>query len=124
MTADGSATATIEAQAPAPAVSMTIFTKNDCPRCLSTERAFNRDGVPYEEINVETDLEPRDEFGGLTPVEYVKANYGLQMPVVVVTDDMGWNDWWSGLAMNKWLETITKFRDAGLIIPENERVKH
>ncbi|WP_311245296.1 MULTISPECIES: glutaredoxin family protein [unclassified Microbacterium] len=123
MTADGSSTATLEAPAEAPALSMTIFSKNDCHKCVATERLFERKGVPFTEINVEEDLAPRDEFGGLTPFEYVVEKYGREMPVVVIKSEDGWvTDWWSGGRMDKWTETVQNFEAENLIIPEDERV--
>lgn len=107
----------------APALSVRIFGKNNCPICDATTKVFDRKGVPYEYINVETDLEPRADFDDRTPFDYVVATYGRQMPVVVVTDDMGYTDWWSGSAMNKWLETVERFAAAGLLIPEEERAQ-
>lgn len=120
---DNGSTATLEAPAEAPALSMTIFTKNDCSKCVATERHFGRKGVPFREINVEDDLEPRDEFGGLTPYDYVIQKYERQMPVVVIYGEDGWvSEWWAGGRMDKWTETVKSFEAENLIIPEGERV--
>ncbi len=120
MSTETSATLT-RAETEVPALTTTIYGKNDCPKCTATTRAFDRQGIPYEYINVEEDTEPRESLGGRTPFEHVVSTYGREMPVVVVTDDLGYNDWWSGTAMNKWLETRQRFADAGLLIPEDER---
>ena len=101
-------------------LSLTIFTKNDCPKCRNTEGQFDRKGVPFTEINVEEDTEPREEFGGLTPMEHVIAKYGREMPVVVVSDNT-WGDHWTGLRIDKMIEVVRRFDDAGLIIPEELR---
>ncbi|ROR76027.1 glutaredoxin-like protein NrdH [Plantibacter flavus] len=93
-----------------------VFSKNDCPACTSTKRQFTNKGLPFVEINVELDTAPRDEFGGLTPLEHVIENYGRQMPVVVVTDDLDQDDAWSGARPDKIFGTIARFRDAGLLI--------
>jgi glutaredoxin len=107
----------------APTISVTIFSKNDCANCANTEKQFTRKGVPYTEINVQEDTEPREEFGGLTPFDYVVANYGRQMPIVVVEDsDNEWGDWWTGARIDKMLATIKRFSDTDQLIPENERI--
>lgn len=103
------------------AIAVTVFSKNDCSDCTALKKQFTRKGVPYTEINVQEDQEPRAEFGGLTPMEHVVMNYGRQMPAVVVTDDE-WGDWWTGSRIDKILETIKRFRDADLLIPEEQRV--
>lgn len=132
MTAESS-TATIERptdvvapSTPAvPELMLTIFSKNDCGICRSTEQAFDKRGVPFREINVEEDTEPRAEFDGLTPIDYVKTNFGLQMPAVAITDADGWIvDKWTGGRMDKWSETVTRFAEAGLLIPEEKRQVH
>jgi len=104
-----------------PALTVTIFTKNRCSICDSTKRQFDLKGVPYHAINVEEVTEPLAELNGMTPLDYVVTNFGRQMPVVVVEDDLGWRDWWSGGRMDKWMETIARFDEAGLLIPEHER---
>lgn len=106
----------------APPLTVTIFTKNDCHYCDATKKLFDRKGVPYDTVNVEEDREPRTEFDGLTPFEYVVDKYGRQMPAVVITDDMGWTESWSGARMDKWLDTVNRFKDAGLLIPEEDRI--
>ena len=110
------------AAAAAPAApTVTVFSKNDCGDCIAVKDLFTRKGVPFTEINVQVDEVPRAEFGGLAPVEYVKANYGTRMPTIVVTDDE-WGDWWSGRRVDKISETVARFRDADLLIPEEQRV--
>jgi len=103
-------------------LSLLMFTKNQCSICDNTKRQFDLKGVPFTAINVEEDTEPRAEFGGKTPFEYVVETYGRQMPVVVISDEIGVEDWWSGGRMDKWRETIQRFDEAGLLIPEDERV--
>jgi glutaredoxin len=104
-----------------PTITVTIFSKNDCTNCTNTEKQFERKGVAYTEINVQEDEEPRAEFGGLTPFEHVVKNYGRQMPIVIV-DDPDWGDWWSGVRLDKILETVKRVADAGELIPEDERI--
>lgn len=106
-----------------PALTMTIFTKNQCAICDRTKTHFESKGVPFEYINVEEDTEPRAELGGVTAFEYVVTNYARQMPVVIVEDDLGWRDWWSGGRMDKWRDTVQLFDEAGLLIPEEQRVR-
>ncbi|MET0885677.1 MAG: glutaredoxin family protein [Mycetocola sp.] len=103
-------------------ITVTVFSKNQCPDCKALKTQLNLRGVPYREINVQEDEAPREEFDGLTPFEHVVANYGRQMPTVVV-EDGEWGDSWSGSRMDKVVETITRFREAGLLIPEDQRKK-
>lgn len=106
----------------APALTVTVFSKNDCAICVSTERTFGKKGVPFTEINVQEDLEPRDEFGGKTPMDHVIETFGRAMPVVIIRDETGFAvDSWSGANMFKLHETIKRFEAAGLLIPEDER---
>lgn len=83
---------------------VTVFSKNDCPKCRNTEKAFDRDGIIFDEINVETDLEPRAEFDGKTPLEHVKTTLGVrEMPLVIVENHL-WGDHWTGVRFDKHVE--------------------
>lgn len=112
--------ASIEAENTSAEVSVTIFTKNQCPFCRQAENVFDSQGVPYVEINVEEDTEPREEFGGLTPMEHVIQNYGRSMPVVIVEGNV-MNDHWVGSRPDKIIELVQTVSDAGLLIPEELR---
>jgi glutaredoxin len=106
----------------APALTVTIFSKNDCAICVNTENTFAKKGVPFTEINVQEDLEPRAEFGGRAPLDHVVETFGRQMPVVIIHDDNGFAvDSWTGANMLKLHETIKRFEAEGLLIPEDER---
>ncbi|MCI4659645.1 glutaredoxin family protein [Cryobacterium zhongshanensis] len=105
----------------APAITVTIFSKNDCTNCTNTEKQLDRRGVPYREINVQEDTAPREEFGGRTPFEHVVETYGRQMPVVVVNDHAR-IDWWAGARIDKMLDLVKQFDEVGQLIPEDQRV--
>ena len=79
---------------------VTVFTKNECPRCDVVKSRFARAGLTgspgLRVINVEEDLAPREEFSGRTPFEEVVNNYGREMPVVLVEDADG-TRWRSGV---------------------------
>lgn len=107
-----------------PLLSVLIFGKNNCSDCRNTARTFTERGVPFTEINVENDTAPREEFGGLTPRDHVVKHYGMRMPVVVVSEQLGWDESWSGARIDKILETIGRFDSAGLLIPADQREKH
>lgn len=83
---------------------VTVFSKNDCPRCTNTEKAFDRDGIVFDEINVESDLEPRVEFGGKTPFEHVTQTLGIREMPLVLVEDGAWGDRWTGLRLDKHVE--------------------
>ncbi|MET3172905.1 UNVERIFIED_ORG: glutaredoxin [Arthrobacter sp. UYCu721] len=102
---------------------VTVFSKNDCSRCDATEAKFIKAGVPFREINVEEDTEPRAEFGNKTALEHVVERYGRTMPVVVVENGV-WDDHWSSLRPDKVLELIALFEKQGATIPAGERAAH
>jgi len=115
------ATPTPDAATSVPTV--TVFSKNECSRCTAVEAKLTERGVPFREINVETDTVPRAEFGGKTPLEHVIENYGRSMPVVVVTGTAG-EDSWNGNRPDKVLPLIERFKSLGALIPEAERGAH
>lgn len=98
---------------------VTVFSKNNCSVCVATEARFTRRGIPFTEINVEEDTEPRAEFGNKTPKEHVKAKYGLQMPVVVV-ENGSWGEQWSGARPDKVVELGMLFERLGALTPADE----
>ncbi|KIA72692.1 hypothetical protein ANMWB30_24600 [Arthrobacter sp. MWB30] len=102
---------------------VTVFSKNNCSACDATKIQLIKHGIPFEEINVETDTEPRMEFGNLTPLDYVIKHYDRQMPRVVVDDDT-WGDSWSGARYDKILELKNLFEKLGAIIPAEQRGEH
>lgn len=105
-----------------PTLTVTVFSKDDCAICVNTENTFRKKGVPFTEINVQQDLEPRDEFGGKTPLDHVIESFGRQMPVVLVQDELGFAvKSWTGANMFELHETVKLFTAADLLIPENER---
>lgn len=109
---------------PAPTVEqglrLTVFSKNECPECTSAKRFLIKRGVPYREINVETETEPRAEFDGLTPFDYVVKTYGRKMPTMVL-EDGSWGDWWPGARPDKLIEVVRRFKEVGLLVPEDQR---
>lgn len=102
---------------------VTVFSKNDCSVCDSTEAKFIERGIPFREINVQTDTEPRAEFGNKTALEHVMERYGRQMPVVVI-EDSTWGDHWTGRRPDKMVELIQLFEKLGATIPTEERADH
>lgn len=101
---------------------VTLFSKNNCSDCTSVKNAFIRKGVPFTEINVETDTKPRKEFGGLTPLDYVIKTHGRKMPAVEATDDQ-WGVNFSGPRIDKILEIVRVFKANNQLIPEALRQK-
>ncbi len=90
---------------------ITIFSKNDCYQCRNVKTKLDDEGIPYTEINVEEDLEPRAEFDGKTPFDYVVSTYGRAMPVIAV-DDGGWGEHWTGIRPDKLIPLIRKTKTA------------
>lgn len=102
---------------------VTVFSKNECPYCDSTKARLTARGVPFREINVQNDTEPRAEFGGRTPLEHVMENYGRSMPAVVVTDSSG-EESWTGSRPDMTLALVQRFESLGALIPAAERGAH
>lgn len=79
---------------------ITVFTKNNCPRCDFVKRWFLKNKIDTPEliryINVETDTTPRAEFHNLSPRDHVIQNYDRAMPVIVTN-----NAWWTGVNPEK-----------------------
>ncbi|MFC5369837.1 glutaredoxin-like protein NrdH [Arcanobacterium bovis] len=59
---------------------ITIYTKDNCPQCAATKRQFDKSGVQYNEINLDTNPEA---------VEQLKAMGYREVPVVF----SGLNHW-------------------------------
>ena len=117
-------TTTESSAAPIPAIpTVTVFSKNDCSICDAVEAKFTERGIPFREINVQTDTEPRAEFGDKTPMDYVVERYGRSMPVVVVEDGTQ-IDSWNGRRPDKVLALIQRFETIGAAIPVEERTAH
>jgi glutaredoxin-like protein NrdH len=102
---------------------VTVFSKNDCSICDAVEAKFTERGIPFREINVQTDTAPRAEFGNKTPMDHVIENYGRSMPVVVVEDGPR-SDSWSSRRPDKVLALIQHFEAIGATIPVEERAAH
>jgi len=64
-----------------------IYSKTNCPQCAATYRQFDKHGIAYEVIDVETNQ---------TAFEYVKQLGFMQMPVVITDTDS-----WSGFRPDK-----------------------
>lgn len=108
----------------APAIpTVTIFSKNNCPYCVSTKARLTARGVPFREINVQEDTAPRAEFGGKTPMEHVVGNYGTSMPAVVIKDGPA-DESWTGSRPDRTLALIQRFEAIGATIPVEERAAH
>ncbi len=63
-------------------MSITVYSKPACVQCTATQKALDKQGLTYEEVDITLDPEARD---------YVMALGYLQAPVVVADDDH-----WSG----------------------------
>ncbi|MEN4466788.1 redoxin NrdH [Mycolicibacterium conceptionense] len=62
--------------------SVTVYTKPACVQCTATYKALEKQGIPFEKVDITLDSEARD---------YVMALGYLQAPVVVAGDEH-----WSG----------------------------
>ncbi|MEY8541226.1 glutaredoxin domain-containing protein [Bifidobacterium pseudolongum] len=69
---------------------VTVYTKDNCQQCAATERALNRVGVDYREIQItEANISLLQEAGF------------TQAPVVMVSKGSELQDFWSGYRPDK-----------------------
>ncbi|MDU0969228.1 MAG: glutaredoxin-like protein NrdH [Actinomycetaceae bacterium] len=68
-------------------MSITLYSKPRCVQCDATKRAFAKQGIAYQEIDMTQDP---------SALEYVKGMGFKQAPVVVAGDDA-----WSGFRPDK-----------------------
>lgn len=64
-----------------------VYTKDKCQPCKATKREMGKNGVAYEEIDIETTPGASD---------YIKSLGFMQAPVVITDDDA-----WSGFIPDK-----------------------
>lgn len=121
MSIDTNLETTIENAETVPTV--TVFSKNNCPICVATESKFIERGVPFREINVEEDTEPRAEFSHKSAFDHVLERYGKMMPAVVV-ENGSWGDSWTGRRPDKIVALISLFERLGATIPAENRAAH
>lgn len=121
MSIDSTTEITVENAETIPTV--TIFSKNDCSTCTSVESKFLERGVPFREINVEEDTEPRAEFGNKSAMEHIMERYGRTMPVIVV-ENGSWGDAWMGRRPDKVVALVSLFERLGATIPVEDRTPH
>lgn len=69
---------------------VTVYTKDNCQQCAATERALNRVGVDYREIQItEANISLLQEAGF------------TQAPLVMVSKGSELQDFWSGYRPDK-----------------------
>lgn len=64
-----------------------IYTKNDCVACRQTKKTMDKKGIPYEEVNVEDDIEE---------LEALREEGWYQLPIVKTPTNM-----WSGFRLEE-----------------------
>lgn len=57
---------------------VSVWTKSNCPQCTMTKKLMEREGIKYEEFNLEENPEQLEKF---------KAEGLLQAPIVVIGND-------------------------------------
>lgn len=68
---------------------ITVYTKHGCGPCLITKKFLNEHDIPFKEINVS------EQPSGLVDLQ----ERGIKsVPVTVIGD---WEDYWTGLEMDK-----------------------
>lgn len=66
----------------------TIYSKNNCAMCKMTKQVFEKEGIPFVEVNIEES----GEFDNY--VNYLKERYEkTQMPFVIPTERSGMSMW-------------------------------
>lgn len=73
-----------------------IYTTSNCAQCNQTKRIFDKEGISYEEINLEEDTEAASMVVGM----------GYKQAPVVITDHASW----SGFRLSKIQNTIAEIK--------------
>lgn len=77
---------------------ITIYSKNNCPKCKLTKRFLQENNVDYLEINIDDEEFNLKEYGKTRDnyVKYIKDELLLSTMPIVVTDNDYWGDYQIG----------------------------
>ena len=77
---------------------ITIYSKNNCPKCKLTKRFLQENNVDYLEINIDDEEFNLKEYGKTRNdyVKYIKDELLLSTMPIVVTDNDYWGDYQIG----------------------------
>lgn len=81
---------------------ITIYSKNNCPKCKLTKRFLQENNVDYLEINIDDEEFNLKEYGKTRDdyVKYIKDELLLSTMPIVVTDNDYWGDYQIGKLKN------------------------
>ena len=81
---------------------ITIYSKNNCPKCKLTKRFLQENNVYYLEINIDDEEFNLKEYGKTRDdyVKYIKDELLLSTMPIVVTDNDYWGDYQIGKLKN------------------------
>lgn len=68
---------------------ITVYTKNNCPKCTLTKNVLNDQGVKYTTINIETELSEQEREQKLD--EFRELGF-MSMPVVFIDGEEPFSD--------------------------------
>lgn len=68
---------------------VTVYTKNNCPKCTMTKNVLNGEGIKYKAINIETEMEEDEREVKLQ--EFRDLGF-MSMPVVFPADGDPFSD--------------------------------
>ena len=77
---------------------ITIYSKNNCPKCKLTKRFLQENNVDYLEINIDDEEFNLKEYGKTRDdyVKYIKDELLLSTMPIVITDNDYWGDYQIG----------------------------
>lgn len=76
---------------------ITVYTKNSCPKCMMTKNVLQAEGIPFEAINVDEDLQAEEREAKLEEFR----NLGFMSMPIVVKEGMEPSDYITGFAPDR-----------------------
>ncbi|UFT99856.1 hypothetical protein KO561_02530 [Radiobacillus kanasensis] len=76
---------------------VTVYTKNNCPKCMMTKNVLGSEGIPFQIINIDEDLNPNERE---KKIQHFKGLGFMSMPIVI-KDGMSPDDYISGFNPEK-----------------------
>lgn len=76
---------------------VTVYTKNKCPKCMMTKNVLGSEGVPFQIINIDEDLNQNERE---EKIQQFKELGFMSMPIVI-KEGMSPNEYISGFNPEK-----------------------
>ncbi len=80
---------------------VTVYTKNNCPKCMMTKNVLGAEEIPFQAINIDEDLNPNERE---EKIQQFKGLGFMTMPIVI-KEGMSTDEYISGFNPEK-LQTL------------------